>query len=180
MIDKEQLLSIERPKAKCVECDTALDELNHHPTRLRVREDSPERADFCADCWEFAKGDAYDSFWVTRRIKKEKRIPKLSRREKAVAVRALFESLWERRDDEDVEAHLYFLSHLLLRWGGLKWVRNKIAPDGGEIIVFENPATGDPIEVRTVDTSSDAIAEVKTRIENFLREYAPENDTALD
>ena len=180
MIDKEQLLSLERPRHHCVECNAALEELDRHPTRMRLAEATLQRADFCPDCWEFAKEEVYDSYWITRRVKKEKRAPKLSRREKAVAVRALFESLWDQRESESVDAHLYFLAHLLLRWGGLKWKRNEPGDDGRETIVFENPATGDPIEIRSVDTSEESIAEIKERIETFLRDYAQDADIEVD
>lgn len=180
MLEKEQILSLERPKAHCAECGSALDELERHPTRLRLRENEAERADFCPDCWQFAKDEAYHSYWITKRIVKEKRAPKLSRREKAVAARALFESLWERRDDEQIDAHLYFLAHLLMRWRGLHWKRNEMTEDGREIVVFENPATGDPIELPTVDMTETAILEIKERIEKFLREYAPESEVSVD
>lgn len=180
MIEKEQILTLERPKGQCAECGAPLQDLDRHPSRLRMRENDSERADFCPDCWQFAKDEAYDSYWVTRRVKKEKRAPKLSRREKAVAARALFESLWEQRENEEVDAHLYFLAHLLLRWGGLKWKRNEPAESGGEMLVFENPATNEEIEIRAVDTSEESIQAIKERIENFLREYSPEGKIAIE
>ena len=180
MIQRDQLLSLQRPKSHCHECGVALDEFDRHPTRLRMLEDEPERADFCPDCWEFVKEEAYHSYWITRRVRREKRAVKLSRRERAVAARALFESLWEKREQEEIDAHLYFLAHLLLRWGGLKWVRNDVDSEGREIIVFENPATGDPIEIRSVDISQESISETKEHIEEFLRQYAPESEIPLD
>jgi hypothetical protein len=179
-IDKEHILALERPQTHCAECNAPLSELDRHPTRLIVRGGEPRRADFCPDCWEFAKEEAYDSYWITRRVKKEKRAPRLSRREKAVAVRALFESLWEKREAEEVEAHIYFLAHLLLKWGGLKWKGTEVDAEGREIVVFENPITGDPIEIRSVDASEEAIAEIRDRIEAFLREYAPDDETLLE
>ena len=38
MIDKEQLLSLERPRHHCVECNATLEELDRHPTRMRLAE----------------------------------------------------------------------------------------------------------------------------------------------
>lgn len=178
MLGKDQLLTLERPQAVCAECGAQLGGMDRTPTRLRQADKEKgrplQRADFCPDCWEFAKDEARQAYWLTRREKKEKRAPKLSRREKAVAVRALFESLWETRDSGDVEAHVYFLAHLLLRWGGLKWLRNERAEDGGEVIVFENPTTGDTVEVPAVDAGEETIAAIRDRIEAFLRDYAPE------
>lgn len=179
MIEKEQLLQLERPKGQCAECGAPLEELPRHPSRLRLRAKESERSDFCPDCWQFAKDDAYDSYWLTKRVKRERRAPRLSRREKAVAARALFESLWDQRDREDVDAHLYFLAHLLLRWGGLKF-RKRESADEGERLVFENPATGEEIELRSVDADEASIQAIKERIENFLRDYSPEGEVELD
>lgn len=176
MIEKEQILSLERPHLQCAECGVTLEEMVRHPSRLRLREGELIRSDFCPDCWEFAKGEAYESYWVTKRVKKEKVRPHLSRREKAVATRALFESLWDRRDQEDVEAHLYFLAHLLLRWGGLKWKCSEVERDGRETIIFENPATGDMLPIRAVDTTEESIGAIRDRIEEFLSNYAPEGE----
>jgi hypothetical protein len=179
MIEKDPLLQLERPKGQCLECGAPLEDLSRHPSRLRMKANESERADFCPDCWQFAKDEAYDSYWLTKRTKRERRVPRLSRREKAVAVRALFESLWDQRDREDVDAHLYFLAHLLLRWGGLKWRRNESTPEG-EVLIFENPATGDQIEIRSAKADEETIASIKARIENFLRESAPEAEAVLD
>lgn len=180
MLEKDKYLTLERPKVACCECGSGLDEFSHHPSSLRMGESESRRLDFCPDCWEFAKSEVRDSYWVTRRAKKEKRARRLSRREKAVAVRALFESFWDQRESEDLDAHLYFLSHLLLRWGGLKFVRTEEDAEGRELLVFENPATGDPIEIRNVDAMEDSILEIKEKIEKFLIEYAPEEESVLD
>lgn len=179
MLEKDQLLSIERPQTHCAECNTAIDGLDRHPTRLMVRAAEQKRLDYCPDCWEFIRNETYDVYWMTRRLKKEKAVPKLSRREKAVVARALFESLWERRDQENVDADLYFLAHLLMKWGGLRWKREETGADGQEVIVFENPATGDLIEVRSVRMSEEALEQTKERLENFLRDYAPDNEVQL-
>ena len=176
MYEKDQLLSLDRPKTTCAECGVSLEEMDRNPTRLRFKEGELKRADFCPDCWEFCKNEAYESFWVTRRIKKDKTHRKLSRREKAVAARALFESLWERRDQEDVEVHLYFLSHLLLRWGGLKWVSSEKDDSGRETIIFENPTTGDPLEIHSTDAPEEQIAEIRDGIDKFLREFTAEDN----
>lgn len=178
-IDRERLLSLERPKALCAECGEPINVLDRHPTSLRLSGEDQKRQDFCPECWEFAKNDVYDSYWITKRVKKAKNAPKLTRREKAVAVRALFESLWEERDREDVDVDLYFLSHLLLRWGGLKFRASEQDDEGREIIVFENPTTGDPIEIRSVTANDDALIRIKERIDKFLAEYAPDDDSEL-
>jgi hypothetical protein len=172
MLDRDQLLSLDRPQPACSECGAALDEFDRHPTRLSLGDAGLRRADFCPECWEFAKTEAHDFFWLTRRERADKPAPRLSRRQKAVAARALFESLWERRDEEDVEGHLYFLAHLLLRWGGLRWVRAGGDEAGREIVVFENPATGDLLELRAVEASDDSIQQVRQNVEAFLAEYA--------
>lgn len=176
MLQREQFLSIERPHTRCDSCDVLIEGLDHHPSGLTMTEETTKRFDYCPDCWERIKAGAFDSYWLTRRIKKDKRQPKLTRREKAVAARALFESLWDQRDREDVEADLFFIAHLLLKWGGLKWKKNAATEDGREVVFFENPATGDSIEIKAVELSDEMIEAIKARIESFLHEYAPEND----
>jgi len=48
------------------------------------------------------------------------------------------------------------------------------------LIVFENPVTGDLIEIRGVTASEAEILEVKERIEAFLRDYAPDEEAAVE
>jgi hypothetical protein len=69
---------------------------------------------------------------------------------------------------------------LLLRWGGLKWKASDVDDQGRELIVFENPVTGDAIEIRSVAASEAEILEVKERIEAFLREYAPDEEASVE
>lgn len=179
-MNKEQILAIERPAPTCAECNRPIEDLDRHPTRLKIQlDDQTKRGDYCPECWEFIKSEAYDSYWVTKREKRERRLPKLSRREKAIAARALFESLWDQRDREDVDADLYMLAHLLMKWGGLKWKADTTDEEGREIIVFENPLSGDRIEIRSVPMADEQAEFIKQRLEGYLREHAPDNDVAL-
>ncbi len=180
MLEREPWLGIERPRAHCSECNAPLEDLERHPTRLILLAEAPLRRDTCPDCWDLVRSEAYHSYWVTRRLKPEPPTPRLSRREKALAVRALFESLWDQREREDLDDHLYVLAHLLLRWGGLKWRGRGRDERGRPTVVFENPATGDPLALPAVEPPEAIVEAIKARIESFLREHAPEAEIALE
>jgi hypothetical protein len=177
-MDKETLLSIGRPQRQCVNCAAPIDSIERHPSVLRAeRSGKLERADYCPVCWEAIKDEAFRSFWITRRELKDRGVPKMTRRQRAVALRALFETLWEKREneDEDVSPHLFVLSHLLMKWGGLKYRGNVIDAHGREIVVFEDPASGDGLEIPSLDLSDEQLLEIKNQIEAFLREYVQED-----
>jgi hypothetical protein len=96
-----------------------------------------------------------------------------------MALRALFESLWERRETEDMGLHIFFLAHLLLKWGGLKWKKNLVDANGRERVIFEDPATGDTIEVMAVEADDERMDAVKEEIEQFMKQYASEDQVNL-
>lgn len=177
-MDKETLLSIGRPQRQCLNCAAPIDAIERHPSVLRgARAGKVERADYCPVCWEAIKDDTYRSFWITRREVKERGVPRMTRRQRAVALRALFESLWEKREDEgqDVSPHLFVLSHLLMKWGGLKYRENRYEADGREVIVFEDPGSGDALDIPSVDLADEQLLEIKNQIEDFLRDFVQED-----
>jgi hypothetical protein len=179
-MDKEILLTIPRPGKECGNCGAEIESLERHPSVIRlVRSQMAERLDYCPACWEHLKREAWDSFWITRRPPKEQKVPHLTRRERAVALRALFESLWERRAEGDYGPHLYLLAHLLMKWGGLKWRENRSETGGAELVVFEDPASGDRLELAAMEIDDARLAAIKAEIEDFLRRYSPEEEVAL-
>lgn len=172
-MDKETLLSIGRPQRHCMNCKGPLDEIERHPSALKSEGERPvARYDFCPTCWEQLKDDAYDSFWLTRREVKARRMPKLTRRDRNMALRALFESLWDRRDSEDVDAPLYLLAHLLMKWKGLIWRENEIDAAGRGHVIFEDPASGERISVAEVEIPDQKLVEIQQEIEDFMRQFA--------
>jgi hypothetical protein len=178
-MDKESLLTLGRPQKHCQNCGAEIDKITHHPSIIRAAGTRTlERLDYCPQCWDYIKEEAWDSFWITRREVKA-RVPKLTRRQRSVALRALFESLWEHRENaenREVEAHLYFLAHLLMKWGGLKWRASDRDGEGREIVIFEDPASGDALRVAAVETTDEQLAAMQARIEEFLREYVTEDE----
>lgn len=178
-MDKEALLKIGRPGKQCVNCGAALAELNRNPTAVRKEDEQLARLDYCPECWDVIKRDVYDFFWVTRREHKPKAAVKLTRKERNAALRALFESLWERRDNEDVSSHLFLLSHLLMKWGGLKFLEEETTEDGRAMIVFEDPSSGDRLAIEAMDLEDERILELKEEIDDFLREFASDEDPEL-
>ena len=176
VMEKDMLLSIGRPQKLCMNCNAPLEAIERHPSILRsLKERGVERLDYCPDCWRQMKDEAYQSFWITRRILKEQKVRKLSRKERNTALRVLFESLWDRRESEDVGPHIYFMAHLLMKWGGLKWRENRQDEYGREVVVFEDPASGDRLELVAVDPGDERMNAVKDEVENFMRQYASES-----
>lgn len=179
-MEKDLLLTINRPQKLCMNCNAPLDVIERHPSILRtVQKRQIERLDYCPECWRQMKDEVYESFWITKRVIKPQRVRKLSRKERNTALRALFESLWERREAEDVGPHIFLLAHLLLKWGGLKWKKNELGPDGRERVFFEEPTTGDLIEVATVDAYDVRMEAAREEIEQFLRQYASDDQVSL-
>ena len=179
-MDKEKLLSLGRPARQCTNCGQPISGLPRHPSSIKTAERNAfERFDFCPVCWEHVKDEAFESFWITRRDQGTRKLPKLTRRERAVAIRALFESLWERRQDEEVETHLYFLAHLLMKWGGLKWRENRSDTSGGEVVVFEDPIAGDRIEVTPGRQDDQSMVAIKKEVEEFLKQYSAEDQEIM-
>ncbi|MEN6626356.1 MAG: hypothetical protein ABFD69_09035 [Candidatus Sumerlaeia bacterium] len=157
-------------------CDAPIDTIERHPSVLRsAGKRDIERCDYCPTCWEQLKDDAYDSFWMTRRDTTPRKAPKLNRRERSMALRALFESLWDRRENEDVGPEIYLLAHLLMKWGGLKWRENGADIAGRPCLVFEDPASGDRIEIADMEVGDERLASIQQRIDDFLSEYADED-----
>jgi len=187
-MDKEALQTIGRPHRTCANCDAALVQIERHASALRPAGRAKlERLDYCPDCWTAIKDEIYDSFWITRREVKAPRI-RLNRRQRSVALRALFESLWDRREDDGstseeapelASARLYVLAHLLLKWGGLRWRENRIDEDGRERVIFEDPASGTAIEIPGIELDDERTATVMQEIEDFLRHYHPGDDGEL-
>lgn len=175
-MDKELLLSLNRPQKLCMNCDAPIDKIERHPSVLKgLDKKQVERFDYCPACWQQIKDAAYESFWITKRVIKE-RTRKLNRRQRATALRALFESLWERRETEDVGPHLYFLAHLLMKWGGLKWRESLEDERGREVIIFEDPITGDRLEIVSLEMDDDRMTAFNEEVEKFLQQYAAEQE----
>jgi hypothetical protein len=173
-VEKEQLLAIGRPNRLCCNCNAPIHGVERHPSALKRSPSQVERLDYCDDCWRLLKEEMWESFWLTNREPRQRRVPKMNRRQRATALRALFESLRDRAGDEDLGPHLFLISHLLMKWGGLKWRENQTDIEGREVVVFEDAASGDTFEVPSVAIDEESLAPIKLEIEDFLRQFASE------
>ena len=82
-------------------------------------------------------------------------------------------------ETEDVAPHLFLISHLLMKWGGLRWRENRADLAGRELVIFEDPVSGDRYEIHAVDVDDENLLKIKAEIEDFLRRFAPEDEIAL-
>ena len=62
-----------------------------------------------------------------------------------------------------------------MKWGGLKYRENQADANGREVIVFEDPASGDAIDIPSIDLTDEQLLEIKNQIEDFLRDYVQED-----
>lgn len=131
-------------------------------------EGGPLRQDYCPSCWEKARQKNYFSFWIARREPPKPRKIK-NRKERNAALLAYFDVLLAKNDPAYAQ-HLYFLAHLLMKFGVLKWVRSDppAEEDGRERIIFRNTATDDLVTIEAVPLEDEAVARIKKEIDEYI------------
>lgn len=177
--DKELYLKIGRPQNACVQCGVVISHAGKHPSALldpdgpdtAPREDVTLRRDYCQECWQKLGHEPYVGFWLARREAPKVRAVK-TRKERNAALLSYFELLrQENSDPTDERAQsLFFIAHLLMKYGVLKWVRSDApaGPRATEIIVFRNPAADEMVEIESVELDDQRIAEIKKEVDEYL------------
>ncbi|MFH0795192.1 MAG: hypothetical protein V2A74_14305 [bacterium] len=169
MVDKEQYLNLGRPEKNCLLCGASLLEVEKHPSVLSVGEaEALMRRDYCQRCWEQLR-EEYFSFWITRREKPKQRV-KISKKERNDALLRLFLSLYDDRANNDHLDRLYFLAHLLMKFGVLKWKSHIALNNGAPALLFEQPQTGLDFEIPQVEVSDERLSAIKGELEAYLSE----------
>ncbi len=190
MAEKDSYLKIGRPHNACETCGTAIAHAGKHPSLLRkaaptgkgqVNAEGPQREDYCAACWqELAKQD-FVGYWVTRReAPKVRKIE--TKKERNAALASWFEHLRMQDADDEIRQSLFFLSHLLMKYGVLKWQRTETANDKSETVIFRQQGSDDEIAVFVVDVTDERSVEIKRELDEFLLHYAnaqPASDDAI-
>lgn len=131
----------------------------------------PRREDFCTDCWHQLTEKDYLGYWMARReAPKPRKIE--SRKERNAGVLAWFGLLRTQQQDDDNLQAQFFLAHLLMKYGVLKWQRTDSDDDGNEIIYFRQTGTDDDLAVIAVDLSDEKSVEIKRQLDEFLEQFA--------
>lgn len=134
-------------------------------------EGGPRREDFCTDCWHQLTEKDYLGYWMARReAPKPRKIE--SRKERNAGVLAWFSLLRTQEPDDDNLQAQFFLAHLLMKYGVLKWQRTDTDDDGNEIIYFRQTGTDDDLAVLAVDLSDEKSVEIKRQLDEFLEQFA--------
>jgi len=173
-MDREIYLKMGRPNPVCVLCETPLAEAGKHPSVLLPPEpgaapgdDIPRRQDYCQQCWEQRQARDYLGFWVTRREPPKPRKVQ-NRRERNARLAAYFDYFY----NEDRAAHaarLFFLAHLLMRYGVLRWVRTEHDPASGrEQIIYRHAIADEEVTIESVDVTDEELVQFKREVDELL------------
>lgn len=194
MAEKDLYLKIGRPNNCCAACGVEIAYAGRHPSVLRTPEDPPvmqddaaepasseatglpRRDDYCAECWAKVGDHDFLGFWVTRR--EPPKVRKITtRKERNAGVLAWFDHLRSRKPDEETAQALFFLAHLLMKYGALKWLRTEEG-SGEELIVFRQVGSDEEVSVAAVDLTEERSEEIKRELDDFLVQYA-NSDSSL-
>lgn len=191
--EKDLYLKIGRPHNSCIACGAGIDHAGKHPSVLRrggaanaegqVDPDAPRREDYCAECWQELAERDFVGFWVTKReAPKQRKIE--TKKERNAGLLAWFEHLRGQKPDEETRQSMFFLAHLLMKYGVFKWQRTESDDNGNETIWFKQTGSEDEFEVVAVDFTDERSVEIKRELDEFLLQFAnaqpAEDDSAGD
>lgn len=187
-MDKENYLKIARPQNSCIACGAPLLEAGKHPSAIfehvmaegEQDEAGPDRQDYCSACWDGKRREQdYFSFWLARR-EKPKAKKSGTRKQRNATLLSYFDYLVQKNDPEYAQ-HLFFLSHLLMKFSVLKWVRSEPGEEGAPTrIVFRNTVTDDFISVDEVPLQDERIATIKKEIDEYLSRIEDDSEPVAE
>lgn len=174
-MDRETFLRIAKPQATCVLCGAPLAEAGKHPSVLVAPEaaqngesdDIPRREDYCPRCWEDRASKNYVGFWITKREPPQPRKVQ-NRRERNARLAAYFDYFYH----EDRVAHaprLFFLAHLLMRYGVFRWLRTEVDEETGrERIYYRHLVNDEDVAIESAELSDEELVAIKREIDELL------------
>lgn len=174
-MDREAFLKIAKPQPTCVLCGAALVEIGRHPSALvppegdatDTEEDLPRREDYCVRCWEQQTAKQYVGFWITKREPPQPRKVQ-NRRERNARLAAYFDYFY-REDPQTHAPRLYFLAHLLMRYGVFKWLRTELDPaTGRERVWYRHMINDEELSVEGVELTDEDLVAIKREIDELL------------
>ncbi len=170
--NRDTYLAFTRPANTCLVCGTPLNVDGRHPTLLAISDKQEAiRRDFCPTCWNKVGDEEYFSFWVTKRVNSvsaEER--RLHRSERNEALWRLFAALYTSETHDDVDAQLFLLAHLLMRYR----VLNFAGTDENGKLLFIHPKLGESFAIANLSLDEADFVSVKTDLEKQAVHYVPE------
>ncbi len=174
-MDREIYLKISKPRAECILCGAPLAEMGKHPSVLlppaegtdENEGDIPQRQDYCAECWEKCSQHNYVGFWVARREPPRPRKVQ-NRRERNARLAAYFDYFYHDQNGQHA-GRLFFLAHLLMRYGVLRWLRTEKDPETQrERIVYRHVVADEDVVIESVELSDEELVLYKREVEELL------------
>ncbi len=184
-VEKDLYLKIGRPTNSCVACGAEIAHAGKHPSILRKAAENaealdgskdaddlgPRREDYCSKCWQDLSERDFVGYWLAKR--EPPKVRKIeSKKERNAGLLAWFEHLQSQERDEETRQSLFFLAHLLMKYGVFKWQRTETAEDDSELIFFKATGSEDEVSVATVELSDERSVEIKRELDAFLLQYA--------
>jgi len=183
--EKDLYLKIGRPHNTCIACNAEISHAGKHPSVLRrggspagenngelpLDPDAPRREDYCSDCWQKFSESDFMGFWVTKREPpKQRKIE--SKKERNAGLVAWFEHLQGLPQDEEIRQSLFFLGHLLMKYGVFKWQRTEKDETGIETIYFRPTGSEEEVSIVATELTDERSVEIKRELDAFLLQYA--------
>jgi len=158
-----------------------------------------ERKDYCNDCWQKIQDKNYYLFWIKKRIKIRKD-KKISKKERNQIILSYFNHLTIRNEElnqkKELEAsniqnadevniqsyqesatqsidyryHLYFIAHLLMKYGVFTWKKDIRDEKGNVTIIFENRYTDEEVIIEETQSPVEVIKIIKEDLQTYLKE----------
>lgn len=204
VLEKDLYLKIGRPTNACIVCGVEITHAGKHPSVLRSPEAAatpaapddapaeataspsqepektgPQREDYCQECWQKATGRDFLGYWMARRDPPKTRKIE-SKKERNAGVLAWFDLLRTRPPEHANLQSQYFLAHLLMKYGVLKWVKTELRDDGQEVIYFRQTGQEEEIAVAAVELDDATSGEIKKKLDEFLLQFANAPETSDD
>lgn len=202
-MEKDLYLKIGRPTNTCIVCGVEITRAGKHPSILRpagsgvspaaerqaetsasassehevTDKTGPQREDYCQECWQAAAEKDYLGYWMARRVPPKARKIE-SKKERNAGVLAWFDHLRTRPPAHANLQSQYFLAHLLMKYGVLKWTRTETRDDGQEVIYFRQTGQEDEVAVTAVELDDETSGEIKRKLDEFLLQFANAPETS--
>lgn len=124
MLNPGEGYNIQRPMNHCLLCGADIVMKERHPSLIDYSEEDSVRKDYCFECWSKLNNHKFFSFWIAKRIKPDPD-KKITRLERNRTLLQLFLSLYASQERAGFRAHLFLISHLLMRYQVFKWKETK-------------------------------------------------------
>ncbi|AQT68670.1 hypothetical protein STSP2_01839 [Anaerohalosphaera lusitana] len=155
---------IKKPLGKCVCDDQEFEVGQEYFSALLETEEGFERRDYCVECWERDRPDAY-CFWKTRMADEKDKNKKIFIDDEMLM--AFFERLGEETEQEKLNFR-FVLTLILMQKRKLKYQSDAVV-DGQEVWYMKVAGQGRTVKVVNPHLSEDQIEELSGQMGQILQ-----------